>query len=198
MDMATQTEALIKSTSITHSADFMNDKRRELQEKEDEALQTWNTMKESALLDASHGFHCWRWNQINPKDETPVSTVRCMLGPQTGGLQQPQECKLEHRCMATMPHGGACLARNHTYVQHILFFDMPIEEAALLVKYDIITKEQYKLVTSLDKERKDKIHRMETSDIISTIKRYGRIDDYKLPVIENTDIINFDYFICKS
>ena len=48
-------------------------------------------------------------------------------GSSTEMISEP--CTLNHRRMYIMACGNLCLSTNHNYMQHALFFDMPMNEA---------------------------------------------------------------------
>ena len=176
-------------------------KREEFENKVEAALKLWKEQKEErdAIF---HGFYCYDWNtKLLPNEN--MKNITCVRNKQKNIMTDhgttsteiiSEPCTLNHRCMYIMASGNICLSTNHNYMQHAVFFDMPVSEALKLHGCGIITTKQRDLVESMIEERYMKLSKTKYGKVCDWIARFGLLDECELPVIEGTDIINTNLF----
>ncbi len=79
--------------------------------------------------------------------------------------------------------GALCLSPSHTFVQHEVFFYMPLYEAQHLCNLSIITTSQLALVKRMETDRNMYLDSKRNTAGENWISRFGLVDDCSLPVI---------------
>ena len=178
---ATQTDDDAEALALTQLSDeLIEQKRKEIDAQIQAAKHQWNQVCFTSETTSSEMF-CQQWNGLACTDTT-AKTTQCSWPNST--------CDLTHKWMMMLPHGGLCLSENHTYVQHLVYFTMPIKEAQILGKHGMLNKYQVTTVWHMEAERQERLSRTKHGKVHSWISKFGLLNQCQLPLIEGTDIID--------
>ena len=67
--------------------------------------------------------------------------------------------------MAELPTGGMCRSKDHTFIEHEVFYKYGQKEADFMKKHDIITENQWQIVRDMTYTRKAQLTLIYHSDV---------------------------------
>ena len=95
-------------------------------------------------------YICWNWNEKKSHNEECVNSYMCVL---------------KHICMAELPTGGLCRSKDHTFIEHQVFYKYGQKEADFMKKHNIINEDQWNLIKHMSYTRKNQLKLIYYTDV---------------------------------
>ena len=95
-------------------------------------------------------YICWNWNEKECHNE------ECNNGSM---------CLLRHICMAELPTGAMCRSRDHTFIEHKMFYKYGKKEGEFMRDHFIITQDQYGIINDIAFQRKQELRLIYDRDL---------------------------------
>ena len=95
-------------------------------------------------------YICWNWNEKKSHNEECVNSYMCVL---------------KHICMAELPTGGICRSKDHTFIEHEVFYKYGQKEADFMKEHDIITQIEWEIIRHMTYTRKTQLTLIYNTDV---------------------------------